>query len=92
MVMLRLLEAHCVPILSYAIEVLVVKDQHENRQLRVAYNVVYRKMFGYSYRESVTLLQHSLNRPTWEELIQKRKADFHVRLCQCPTDSLARVL
>ena len=26
MVMLRLLEAHCVPILSYTIEILVVKD------------------------------------------------------------------
>ena len=78
--MLRLLEAHCVPILSYAIEVLVV-----------AYNAVYRKMFGYSYRESVTLLQHTLNRPTWEELIHKRKADFQIRLRQCPIDSLARL-
>ena len=90
MVMLRLLEAHCVPILSYAIEVLHVSDRHDKRQLRVAYNAVYRKMFGYSYRESVTLLQHTLGRPTWEELIEKRKTNFLTRLRQCPRDSLAR--
>ena len=76
MVMLRLLEAHCVPILSYAIEILHVSDSNERRQLRVAYNSVYRKMFGYSYRESVSLLQRSLKRPTWEELIDKRNLTF----------------
>ena len=91
MVMLRLLEAHCVPILSYAIEIIHVPDSNERRQLRVAYNSVYRKMFGYSYRESVSLLQRSLNRPTWEELIEKRKSDFQIRLHQCPLDSLVRV-
>ena len=91
MVMLRLLEAHCVPILSYAIEILHVSDSNERRQLRVAYNSVYRKMFGYSYRESVSLLQRSLNRPTWEELVEKRKSNFQNRLRQCPLGSLARL-
>ena len=60
------------------------------RQLRVAYNSVYRKLFGYSYRESVTSLQHALERPTWEELVLKRKADFDSRRLRCAPDSLAR--
>ena len=57
MVMLRLMEAHCIPIRSYAIEVIHVRDRDERRKLRVAYNAVYRKLFGYHYRESVTQLQ-----------------------------------
>ena len=90
MVMLRLLEAHCIPILTYGVETIHVKDVNERRQMRVAYNAVYRKMFGYSYRESVTLLQHSLGRSTWEELVEKKKSDFQRRICSCPSDSLVR--
>ena len=92
MVMLRLLEAHCIPILSYAIEVIHVRDRSDRRKLRVAYNSVYRKMFDYSYNESVTQLQHTLGRPTWEELTEKRKSDFLHKLSQCPNDSLLRTL
>ena len=76
LVMLRLLETHCVPILTYGIEVLHVRDPDERRQLRVAYNSVFRKIFGYTRRESVTELQHALNRPTWEELTERRKLKF----------------
>ena len=65
LVMLRLIEAHCIPILSYAIEIVHVRDRDERRKLRVAYNAPYRKLFGYTYRESVTALQHNLKRPTW---------------------------
>ena len=50
MVMLRLLETHCLPILTYAVETLVIANRDKKRQLRVAYNAIYRKMFGYSYR------------------------------------------
>ena len=82
MVMLRLLETHFLPILTYAIEVIDVTNRDERRQLRVAYNSVYRKMFGCSYRESVTLLQHSLGRLTWEKLIEKRKLNAISRLRQ----------
>ncbi len=78
--MLRLLEAHCLPILTYAIEIITVSNRDENRQMRVAYNAIYIKMFGYSYRESVTLLKHSLGRPTWEELTEKRSTNF-IRRC-----------
>ena len=76
MVMLRLLEAHCVPILTYAIEIVHIRDADEKRKLRVAYNSVFRKIFAYTYRESVTDLQHQLGRFTWEELIAHRQAKF----------------
>ena len=77
LVMLRLLEAHCVPILSYAIEVIHVADASSRRKLRVAYNSVFRKVFGYRYFESVRELQFCLGRPTWEELVEKRKTNFN---------------
>ena len=83
MVMLRLLEAHCVPILTYAVETIHVVNRDDRRQMRVAYNAVYRKLFGYSYRESVTILQHSLKRFTWEELVEDRKGSFIERCRHC---------
>ena len=49
-VMLRLLESHCIPILTYGIEVVHVRNRAERRSLCVAYNAVYRKLFGYTYR------------------------------------------
>ena len=72
LIMLRLLETHCVPILSYAIEVIFVSDRNERRKLRVAYNSIYRKIFSYRYHESVSELQGQLQRPTWEQLIEKK--------------------
>ena len=89
--MLRLLEAHCLPILSYAIEIIHVSDRDDRRQMRVAYNAIYRKLFGYSYRESVTLLQHTLGRPTWEEFVEKRKTGFARRCRLCPCDTVVRI-
>ena len=41
MVLLRLLEAQCLPVVAYAIEVLHVADRDERRSLRVAYNNIY---------------------------------------------------
>ena len=84
----RLLEAHCLPVLSYGIEVIHVTDRDDRRQMRVAYNAIYRKLFGYSYRESVTLLQHTLGRMTWEEFADDRRASFLRRCRQCPPDAL----
>ena len=83
-VMLDLLESQCVSILTYAIEVIHVADSDERRRLRVAYNSVFRKIFGYRDWESVTELQHALKRPTWEELIAKRNAKFMLSVDQCP--------
>ena len=92
MVMLRLLEAHCLPILAYGIEVVTVADRDDKRHMRVAYNAIFRKLFNYSYRESVTDLQHMLCRPTWEELIEKRKGSFLKKISLLPNDSLARAI
>ena len=88
LVMLQLLETHCVPLLTYASEVIHVADQGERRKLRVAYNAIFRKIFGYRYRESVTALQHSLGRLTWEELTDKRKPNFLRRAASSPMDTL----
>ncbi len=82
-VMLQLLETHCLSILTYAIEVLHVSNRDEWRRLRVAYNSIFRKVFDYRTWESVTELQHALKRPTWEELVDKRRASFQKRISQC---------
>ena len=83
LVRLRLLEAHCLPILAYGAEVIHVSNRDDCRQLRVAYNSIFRNIFKYSYRESVTALQHALGRLTWEELLDKRKEKF---LLNCASD------
>ena len=80
MVMLRLIETHCIPILTYGIEVIHVANRDERRQLRVAYNSVFRKIFQYRWSESVTALQDFLGRPTWEELVDLRHSRFTQRL------------
>ena len=90
--MLKLVETHCVPLLTYGIEVIHVANTDERRQLRVAYNSLFRKLFGYRWSQSVTALQHFLGRPTWEELVDKTKSSFIQRLRLCPMDALPRVL
>ena len=92
MVLLRLIETHCVPILSYAIEVTDIANRDERRSLRVAYNSIFRKLFGYRYFESVSDLQHSLGRKTWEELIEGRKTSFSRRASACDDGTLVREL
>ena len=78
--MLQLLEVHCISILTYAIDVLRVADRDENRRLRVAYNSIFRRVFNYRPWESVTELQHALQRPTWEELVNERRTKFRDRI------------
>ena len=89
-VMLRVIETHCIPLLTYAIEIVYVQNRDERRQLRVAYNSVFRRIFGYRWSELVTALQHFLNRPTWEELVEKRHSKFVQRLTSHNDQSLAR--
>ena len=84
LVMLRLLETHCLPILTYAIEVIQVADNDIRRKLRVAYNAIFRKIFNYRYSESVRELQMFLERPTWEELVEKRVVLFSRKLIENP--------
>ena len=81
-VMLQLLEAHCLLILTYAIEITHIANRDERRRLRVAYNSLFRRVFDYRTWESVTDLQHELCRPTWEELIEKRKEMINSRIVQ----------
>ena len=83
--MLQLLETHCLPILTYCIEVIHIANRDERRRLRVAYNSLL--LFDYRTWESVTDLQHALCRPTWEELVQKRKEKFQIRVAQSNTPS-----
>ena len=92
MIMLRLLETHCVPLLTYSIEVVTVHNRDERRQLRVAYNSIFRKLFQYRRSESVTALQGFLQRPTWEQLVENRRSGFVNRLLNSRTDTLARRL
>ena len=68
LVMLQLAESHCIPLLTYAIEIIHVANRDERRQLRVAYNSVFRKIFGYRQSQSVIALQGLLGKPTWEQL------------------------
>ena len=92
MVLFRLLEAHCLSILLFGIEVIHVKNPDDRRQLRVAYNAIYRKTFDYSHRESVEDLQHALGRSTWEELLKERRSLFLEKCGAWPKDSLVRAL
>ena len=92
MVMLGLLESHCVSVLAYAVEVVHIADPRDKLKLRIAYNSIFRKLFNYSWRESVTELQKALGRPTWEDLIANRKSNFLARFNSLPVNSLVRHL
>ena len=81
-ILLRLIKAHCVPILTYAIEMTDVANRDERRSLCVANNSIFRELFRYRFFERVTNLQHSL-RPTWEELVENRKNGFSKRAGSC---------
>ena len=92
MVMLNLIEAHCIPLLTYAIEIIHVKNRDERRQLRVAYNSVFRKLFGYRWSQSVSALQSFLGRHTWEELVEKRRDSFYARIRRAGGNTLPYIL
>ena len=92
LIMLRLLETHCVPLLTYAIEIIHIANRDERRQLRVAYKSLFRKIFAYRWSQSVTDLQHFFSRPTWEELVDKRRHSFITNLSKQSTDSLPRAI
>ena len=92
MVLLWLIKSHCLLILTYRIEHIHVSNRDEQRSLRVAYNAIFRKLFGYRHWESVTNLQHSLGRQTWEELVDSRGAGFLRRARMAESTSLVWVL
>ena len=88
-VILRLMETHCIPILTYACEILSISNRDERRQMRVAYNSLFRRIFQYRWSESVTALQHFLGHPTWEELVDRRRNGFLNRVRQAGTRFLS---
>ena len=85
--MLRLVQSHCVPMLTYGMEVAHFADGNEKSKIRAAYNSLFRRIFGYRDFESVTELQLSLAAPTWELLIEVQKLSFHERLALCDASS-----
>ena len=87
LVMLRLVECHCIPILTYGMEISNISDSAEKSKIRAAYNSIFRKIFGYRKYESVTDLQLSHARPTWEMCIETLKVKFYERLALSNADS-----
>ena len=85
--MLRLVETHCIPVLTYGIEVADSLDHRERSKIRAAYNSIFRQIFGYRIFESVTDLQLCLARPTWEMFCESRKDAFYQRLSQSSAES-----
>ena len=85
--MLRLVESHCVPILTYGMEISHFSDDREKSKIRAAYNSLFRKIFVYRRTESVTDLQLTLARPTWEMLIETMKIGFYDRLSKTNANS-----
>ena len=85
--MLRLVESHCIPILTYGMELVSFSDSREKSKIFAAYNSVFQKIFVYRTRESVTDLQLTLARPTWEMLIEQMKIGFYDRLASCDAGS-----
>ena len=77
---------------SYGIEIAHVANRDERHSLRVAYNSIFRKLFSYRYFESVTILQHTHDRPTWEQLIERRDSGFNRRARNSNDNSLVRSL
>ena len=57
-----------------------VADQDTRRQLRVAYNSVFRRIFSYRPWQSVRELQLFLSRPNWEELLDSKTQKFTRRI------------
>ena len=52
-IMLNLLETHCVSVLSYVIEVVDIVDRRQRSKMRVAYKSIFRKLFGYGWCDRV---------------------------------------
>ena len=92
LIFLQLIETHCLPILTYAVEIVHVADRDQRRSLRVAYNAIFRKIFSYRRFESVTALQHTLERQTWEELVQTYQSRFVNRAKKWDSDTLVHEL
>ena len=61
-----------------------------NLELPTSTTLLFEKIFGYRWSQSVSNLQSFLSRPTWEKLVERRKNGFVARLIHNGGDSLAR--
>ena len=68
-----------------------ISDSQEKSKIRAAYNSLFRRIFGYRLFESVTDLQLSLARPTWELLTESLKIGFYERLASSDAGSPVHV-
>ena len=78
-VKLQLLESHCLPILLYATECLVLPVS-QIKELNSWWNSVYRKIFNYNKWESVKCLIYYLNRLDVHRIINLKQMSFIKRM------------
>ena len=74
-VRLHLLESYCLPILSYALESIIL-DKSQLRQLNSWWNSVYRTVFNYNKWDSVKELIYYLGRIDLLHIVQMRRLLF----------------
>ena len=90
--MLQLVESHCLPILTYGMEIVYLSEHScVYSKMRCAYNSLFRRIFGYRTFESVTNLQLSLARPTWEMRLETLRVKFFERLSKSNANSPVHV-
>ena len=80
-VQMKLLYSVCVPIVTYASDVIAFPCK-EMQSLHVAVNDAVRKIFSYRRWESIRLLRESLGYKSITEIFAKRKLLFEKRLPQ----------
>ena len=67
--------SHCAPILTYGIEVFEF-SRADFQQMRMAYNAIFRKIFGFRRNESVTDIVLSNGMKKWDDLVESRRERF----------------
>ena len=83
-VKLELMEKHCLPILTYAVEC-IKPTKSQLQELNSWWNSVYRKIFGYNKWESVKGLIFMLQRIDLLHIINMRQLLFAKRILSCNT-------
>ena len=74
-VQVKLLMSHCTPILTYGIEVFEFSAA-EFQQMRMAYNTVFRKVYGYRRNESVAEIILTGGFQRWDDMVLSRRDNF----------------
>ena len=72
---LKLQESYCLPVLSYASQVISVTKQ-QGKQLNAAWNAVYRRIFLFNRWESVKSFICGIGHLDFNHIVMLRKAKF----------------